>query len=212
MIDIPSHSSIEDRIDLARRMKEEMEIDSKVEMLVDNMEDHFNKDFAAWPIRYFIAKEGQLLHKSENRIDNALFDQDTIQNFFKGLRPKTMKLISDSDFGMITMLHFSSLGNLPDHQQPLLRRNLKIQQTTEDVLRSRSIELIDVSNELDKQLRSLPEPLMVTMLHFSSIGNFPDHPSTLWERNFSRRRRRLKIGLCASLLCALLLPFYLYCL
>ena len=195
MIDIPSHSSIEDRIDLARRMKEEMEIDSKVEMLVDNMEDHFNKDFAAWPIRYFIAKEGQLLHKSENRIDNALFDQDTIQNFFKGL---------------ITMLHFSSLGNLPDHQQPLLRRNLKIQQTTEDVLRSRSNELIDVSNELDKQMRSLPEPLMVTMLHFSSIGNFPDHPSTPWERNFSRRRRRLKIGLCASLLCALLLPFYLY--
>ena len=39
MIDIPSHSSIEDRIDLARRMKEEMEMDSKVEMLVDNMED-----------------------------------------------------------------------------------------------------------------------------------------------------------------------------
>ena len=181
MIDIPSHSSIEDRIDLARRMKEEMEMDSKVEMLVDNMEDHFNKDFAAWPIRYFIAKEGQLLHKSENRIDNALFDQDTIQNFFKGLRPKTMKLISDSDFGMITMLHFSSLGNLPDHQQPLLRRHLKIQP-------------------------------MRTMLHFSSIGNFPDHPSTPWERNFSRRRSRLKIGLCASLLCVLLLPFYLYCL
>jgi len=153
VIDIPSHSSIEDRIDLARRMKEEMEIDSKVEMLVDNMEDHFNKDFAAWPIRYFIAKEGQLLHKSENRIDNALFDQDTIQNFFEGLR-----------------------------------------------------------------LRSLPEPLMVTMRHFSSIGNFPDHPSTPWERKVEERKveerkveERLKIGLCASLLCVLLLLFYLYC-
>ena len=137
MIDIPSHSSIEDRIDLARRMKEEMEMDSKVEMLVDNMEDHFNKDFAAWPIRYFIAKEGQLLHKSENRIENALFDQDTIQNFFKGLRPKSMKL-SDS------------------------------------------------VSELDKQMRyyeTLPKPQMLTMLHFSSIGNFPDHP---WETNFSQ--------------------------
>ena len=36
MIDIPSHSSLEDRIEVARRMKEEMEIDSHVEVLVDN--------------------------------------------------------------------------------------------------------------------------------------------------------------------------------
>merc|ERR1719414_29099 len=32
-------------------MKDEMKIDSKVEVLVDNMEDTFNKEFAAWPIR-----------------------------------------------------------------------------------------------------------------------------------------------------------------
>ena len=63
MIDIPSHSSLEDRIEVARRMKEEMGFDSKVEVLVDGMEDAFNKEFAAWPIRYFIAKEGRLLHQ-----------------------------------------------------------------------------------------------------------------------------------------------------
>ena len=65
-------------------MKEEMEIDSRVEVLVDGIEDSFNKEFAAWPIRYFIAKEGRLLHKTENSIDNDLFDQDSLQNFFRG--------------------------------------------------------------------------------------------------------------------------------
>ena len=84
MIDIPSHSSLEDRIKVARRMKEEMEIDSRVEVLVDSMEDAFNKEFAAWPIRYFIAKEGRLLHKTENSINNDLFDQLSLQNFFRG--------------------------------------------------------------------------------------------------------------------------------
>ena len=66
-------------------MKEEMEIDSNIEVLVDNMEDEFNKEFAAWPIRYFIAKDGKLLHKSDNSIENDVFDQDSIQNFFRGL-------------------------------------------------------------------------------------------------------------------------------
>ena len=85
MIDIPSHNTIEERIAVAKKMKEEMGIDSSVEVLVDNMEDEFNKEFAAWPIRYFIAKDGKLLHKSDNSIENDLFDQDSIQNFFRGL-------------------------------------------------------------------------------------------------------------------------------
>ena len=85
MIDIPSHNNIEERIDVARRMKEEMEIDSNVEVLVDNMDDEFNKEFAAWPIRYFIAKDGKLLHKSDNSVENDLFDVVSIQNFFRGL-------------------------------------------------------------------------------------------------------------------------------
>ena len=42
MIDIPSHNNIEERIEVARKMKEEMEIDSNIEVLVDNMEDEFN--------------------------------------------------------------------------------------------------------------------------------------------------------------------------
>jgi len=99
VIDIPSHSSLEDRIELASRMKEEMEIDLKVEVLVDNMEDAFNKEFAAWPIRYFIAKEGRLVHKTENSIDNDLFDQESIQNFFRGfgfVRAHIPKLVEPS--------------------------------------------------------------------------------------------------------------------
>ena len=85
VIDIPSHNNIEERIEVARKMKEEMEIDSNIEVLVDNMEDEFNKEFAAWPIRYFIAKDGKLLHKSDNSIENDIFDRNSIQNFFRGL-------------------------------------------------------------------------------------------------------------------------------
>ena len=38
----------------------------------------------AFPIRYFIAKEGRLVHKTENSIDNDLFDEVSLQNFFRG--------------------------------------------------------------------------------------------------------------------------------
>jgi len=100
VIDIPSHNNIEERIEVASRMKEEMEIDSNIEVLVDNMEDEFNKEFAAWPIRYFIAKDGKLLHKSDNSIENDVFDQDSIQNFFRGLgfvRVHVPKLVQPSE-------------------------------------------------------------------------------------------------------------------
>jgi len=113
VIDIPSHSSLEDRIELARRMKEEIEMDSKVEVLVDNMEDSFNKEFAAWPIRYFIAKEGRLLHKTKNSINNDLFDQVSLQNFFRGfgfVRAFDLNLDREASRALITMLHISSTG------------------------------------------------------------------------------------------------------
>jgi len=116
VIDIPSHSSLEDRIEVAWRIKEEMEIDSKVEVLVDNMEDTFNKEFAAWPIRYFIAKEGRLMHKTKNSIDNDKFDQESIQNFFRGFGFVPNHDLDPEASGVVmTMAHISSTGNLlPD--------------------------------------------------------------------------------------------------
>ena len=102
-------------------MKEEMEIDSKVEVLVDDMEDAFNKEFAAWPIRYFIAKEGRLLHKSENSIKDSHFDQVSLLKKTKEVLEqnamhKTNELLlfqqHQREFDLkLTMLHFSSTGN-----------------------------------------------------------------------------------------------------
>ena len=92
-------------------MKEEMGIDSNVEVLVDGMDDAFNKEFAAWPIRYFVAKEGRLLHKSENSIKDDHFDQVYLQRFF-GLRSITHQLAMH-EYPAITMLHSSSLGDWP---------------------------------------------------------------------------------------------------
>jgi len=111
VIDIPSHTSLEDRIEVARRIKEEMEIDPKVEVLVDNMDDAFNKEFAAWPIRYYIAKEGRLMHKTKNSIDNDKFDQESLQNFFRGFGFVPAPNL-DLDRVVMTMLHISSTGNL----------------------------------------------------------------------------------------------------
>merc|ERR1712037_265609 len=74
VIDIPSHSSLEERIEVARRMKEEMGIDSNVEVLVDGMDDAFNKEFAAWPIRYSSASA------------NARISSDNDASFFLAWR------------------------------------------------------------------------------------------------------------------------------
>jgi len=120
VIDVPSHNTISERIGLAKMMKEEMEIDSKVEVLVDNMEDEFNKEFAAWPIRYFIAKDGRLLHKSDNSIENDLFDQDSIQNFFRGLGFVRVHVPKPPNFGpksRTKMANFSS-GTIPRPWSP----------------------------------------------------------------------------------------------
>ena len=102
-------------------MKEAMEINSKVEVLVDGMEDAFNKEFAAWPIRYFIAKEGRLLYKSENSIKDSRFDQVSLLKKTKEVLEqnamhKTNELLlfqqHQREFDLkLTMLHFSSTGN-----------------------------------------------------------------------------------------------------
>jgi len=50
-------------------------------------------------IRYFVAKEGRLLHKTENSIDNDLFDEVSLQNFFRGfgfVRAHVPKVIEPS--------------------------------------------------------------------------------------------------------------------
>jgi len=109
-------------MEVAGRMKEEMEIDSKVEVFMDDMDDAFNKEFAAWPIRYFIAKEGRLLYKSENSIKDSRFDQvSLLKKTKKVLEQNAMHKINELllyqqhqpefDRDELRMLHFSSTGN-----------------------------------------------------------------------------------------------------
>ena len=75
----------------------------------------------AFPIRYFIAKEGRLVHKTENSIDNDLFDQESIQNFFRGFGfvpapdpdpDRESSLANLEAMYAIRVAHRSSTGNL----------------------------------------------------------------------------------------------------
>ena len=69
-------------------------------------------------IRYYIAKEGSLLHKTENSIDNDRFDQVSLQNFFRGFGfvpapdPDRESSLADLEaMYAIRMAHHSSTGN-----------------------------------------------------------------------------------------------------
>jgi len=50
------HKTIQDRIECANHLIEEFKIDFPV--YCDNMNNDFESMFAAWPIRYFVIKDG----------------------------------------------------------------------------------------------------------------------------------------------------------
>jgi len=118
VINIPQHTALEERIAVASKMKEDMEIGCRV--VVDGMEDHFNKELAAWPIRYYIIKDQKILHQTGNGL-GPYFDEMSLQNFFKGFgfvkESKLNGFIGDfeKDFEellaiSVKMIHPSSVG------------------------------------------------------------------------------------------------------
>lgn len=57
---INQHKSIKDRVQAARKFQDENGI--KIPMLVDTMDNAFNKEFAAWPTRFYVVYNGELVY------------------------------------------------------------------------------------------------------------------------------------------------------
>ena len=85
VVDIPSHTCIEDRIIAAKSLVEEMEV--KGELLIDSIENIFNTEYGAWPTMFYVVKDGRLAFKGEYEKDK--FKSKTlmlclVENYGKG--------------------------------------------------------------------------------------------------------------------------------
>jgi len=52
VVNLTAHTCLEERIEAARKLVEEMEV--KGEVLIDTMEDTFNKEYNAWPTMFYV--------------------------------------------------------------------------------------------------------------------------------------------------------------
>lgn len=67
------HRTLEERTELAKLFKQNM--DYKLPMYVDLMENTFERVFAAWPERYYIVLNGKVMYKSMPREESMHFDE-----------------------------------------------------------------------------------------------------------------------------------------
>ena len=61
VVNIPTHTTIEERITAAKALMESMEMQGEV--LVDTMEDTFNNEYSAWPVMFYAIRGGKLEFK-----------------------------------------------------------------------------------------------------------------------------------------------------
>ena len=61
VVNIPTHTTIEERITAAKALMESMEMQGEV--LVDTMEDSFNNEYSAWPVMFYAIRGGKLEFK-----------------------------------------------------------------------------------------------------------------------------------------------------
>jgi hypothetical protein len=75
--------SIEERCDLANKFVTENNI--RFEVVVDSMENSFEKMFAAWPIRFYVIKNGELVFKAEPNLKDYAYDPTELSRWLKNL-------------------------------------------------------------------------------------------------------------------------------
>jgi len=57
---LPSHKTLEDRINAANILVSKH--NCKIPVLIDNMADEFDKNYAVWPERYYVINNGIMQH------------------------------------------------------------------------------------------------------------------------------------------------------
>jgi len=72
---------LEERCGLARKYKEEKGL--SIEMGVDLMNNGFEKVFAAWPVRFYVVKEGKLVWKAQPNLEYYGYDPKDLSGWLK---------------------------------------------------------------------------------------------------------------------------------
>lgn len=67
---IPQHATLQDRIQAAEMLKEEVKFDGL--LLVDGMDDDFEKRFAVWPEKAFVLLDGVFAYISNLHEDGSI--------------------------------------------------------------------------------------------------------------------------------------------
>jgi len=73
--------TIQDRCQLAQQYKEEAEI--SFPMMVDNMDNDFDKLFAAWPLRFYVIENGKLIFKAQPDLETFGYDPRVLSRFLR---------------------------------------------------------------------------------------------------------------------------------
>lgn len=67
---IKQHKILEDRMEAARRFRDENAIN--IPILVDTMDNVFNKEFAAWPTRFYVVFNGEMVYLEKDSEDGNI--------------------------------------------------------------------------------------------------------------------------------------------
>lgn len=67
---IKQHKTLEERMEAARKFKEENGV--KIPILVDTMDNVFNGEFAAWPTRFYVVYNGEMVYIEKDSDDGNI--------------------------------------------------------------------------------------------------------------------------------------------
>lgn len=64
-VSVAQHTSLKQRLHAARALQHTLQPHTAIRILVDTIEDTFNKTYSSWPTRAWIIKHGVVRHKSD---------------------------------------------------------------------------------------------------------------------------------------------------
>jgi len=80
-VKIAQHKSLNDRILAANLFKDEN--DFHLPLVVDSMENHFDKTYAAWPERAYIIFQGKMTYISKCDVNGAMDWEDGVEKWLQ---------------------------------------------------------------------------------------------------------------------------------
>lgn len=110
VVDIPNHTSVEDRMKAAKSLVEDMNVQGEV--FIDSMENTFNSEYGAWPTMFYIIKDGRLVFIGDHEGDK--FRSDGLFTWLNRNYPSANKLddyTTTYSQVRLRMLHSSSIGS-----------------------------------------------------------------------------------------------------